>query len=467
MNAEYRRLEDEAREVDQQVRKIAETRIVTSPAEHAQVEQQLSELHTKLRSLRHGMLLIRSVNSRKLRKCEGRFVKGLPQKFHSQGGRNKTVELPGGVTVTLHIRYYHRSKCPEKAAKKSRRGLYPMLMLLGISEGFTPAVRSRMAKAAALLGSFEEAVDMLAGEGIRVSVNRLRKVTAGMGLMLSRLTSQGALKATGNADGRRIVVTTDGGRVRLRERRRGKTKKGRKRFAAKWREPRLFMIYAVDDEGRLADDFPPIIDGTLGSCDELFALMLASLQGLDITSARRVLFVADGASWIWRRVPGLLKALGLTDEKVQQLIDFWHAVEYLGKIADSKSLSGAKKKRWLTTQKKRLLRGEIGSVVEELRSLLGSRRTKDQRTWLNYFIKHGLTHRRMDYSLSRTHHMPIGSGAIESAVRRVINLRVKSNAVYWLRENAETMIRLRAWLKAGRAEELFRQTTCVTPQLAL
>ena len=73
----------------------------------------------------------------------------------------------------------------------------------------------------------------------------------------------------------------------------------------------------------------------------------------------------------------------------------------------------------------------------------------------------------MDYSLSRTHNMPIGSGTIESAVRRVINLRVKSNATYWLRENAETMIRLRAWLKAGRAEELFQQTTCVTPELAI
>jgi hypothetical protein len=63
--------------------------------------------------------------------------------------------------------------------------------------------------------------------------------------------------------------------------------------------------------------------------------------------------------------------------------------------------------------------------------------------------------------------MPIGSGAIESAVRRVINLRVKSNGMYWLRENAETMIRLRSWIKAGRAAELFQQTTCVTPAMAI
>lgn len=467
MNAEYQRLESEASEVQEQIREITEERIVTSAVDHAQVEAELSELHTKLRSLRHGMLLIRSVNSRRMRERERLLVRGLEHRFHSQGIRGKTIELPGGVSVTLQIRYYHRSRNPQNARQKSRRGIYPVLVLLGISDGYTPGVRRRMAQASALLGSFDEAAEMLAGEGIRVSVNRLRKITAGVGRMLSRLTTQGKLKAAGNAAGRRIVVTCDGGRVRLRERGRGKTKKGRQRFAARWREPRLFMIYAVDENGRLAKDFVPIIDGTLGSCDSLFAMILACLQGISIGSAERVLFVADGASWIWRRVPGLLKALELPDEKVQELIDFWHAVEYLGKIADSKKLTGTEKKRWLTTQRKRLLRGEIGSVVEELRSLLGTRRTKDQRTWLNYFVKHGLTHRRMDYSLSGNHQMPIGSGAIESAVRRVINQRVKSNAVYWLRENAETMIRLRAWLKAGRAAELFQQTTCAPPQLAL
>ena len=178
-----------------------------------------------------------------------------------------------------------------------------------------------------------------------------------------------------------------------------------------------------------------------------------------------VLFVADGAAWIWRRIPKLIATLELKAEQVQELIDFWHAVEYLGKIADSEKLNGAKRKYWLTIQKRRLLHGEIGSVVIELETLLTGRRTKNQKTWLNYFRTHGLIHRRMDYSTSRSHQMPIGSGAIESAIRRVINLRVKSNSTYWLRRNAETMIRLRAWLKAGRAEELFTQTTYVANHL--
>lgn len=65
----------------------------------------------------------------------------------------------------------------------------------------------------------------------------------------------------------------------------------------------------------------------------------------------------------------------------------------------------------------------------------------------------------MDYAAARSSQLPIGNGAVESAIRRVINLRVKSNATYWLRENAEAMIRLRAWIKAGRRESLFQQTT--------
>ena len=142
-------------------------------------------------------------------------------------------------------------------------------------------------------------------------------------------------------------------------------------------------------------------------------------------------------------------------------------MEYLGKLVDSSKLKDKQKTQWRKTQKNRLYRGDIGLVVIAIRELVGTKPSKNQTTWLNYFENHGLVHRRMDYSVSVSNHLPIGSGAIESAVRRVINLRVKSNATYWLRENAETIIRFRAWIKAGRAEELFHQTTYVTPELAL
>lgn len=469
MSVEYNRLENEARETWEKLIAQAGSATVASAAETTQCEEQILRATIRLSSMLLGMILVRSVDSNHAGQDDGKFIDALPKKFHSQGKRSVNVSLRAGIKVKLDVRYYHRFKSPAtpRRRRRTKHGLYPTLLRLGLHHRETPAAMARMASASALLGSFDEAARMLRAEGIEVSVNRLRKLVAGTGDMLRRLSESGSLHPSGNVSGKRVVVTTDGGRVRLRERRRGKTKKGRKRFQPQWREPRLFMIYVVDDEGRQDRAFAPIIDGGMGSCDELFALLLAYLQGLNITAAARVQFVADGAAWIWKRVPGLIQALQLRDDQVQQLIDFWHAVEYLGKLAESSTLSASDRKRWVKTQKRRLLRGEIGAVVDAISELTKRCRTAEQTTWLNYFITHGLEHRRMNYSTAKAAGMPIGSGAIESAIRRVINLRVKGNAIYWLRENAETMIRIRAWIKAGRADELFLQTNCVTPKLAI
>ena len=459
-------MQEAASAVEREIRELEQNHSISSAAELAALERRLDLLAVTRSSLSKALILLRCVNNPRFQQKQKELIRQLPHKYHSQGSRQRVVQLPGGITVTLSITYYHRQKNPAKASQKTERGLSPACILLGISNGLTPHVRCRMAKASALLGSYEEAAEMLSDDGITLSVNQLREVCGGIGRKLVQITASGTMRVEGSVEKRRIVVSMDGGRVRLREPRKGRTKRGRKKFTAKWREPRLFIIYAVDEHGRMADDFAPIIDGTLASCDRLFAMLQAYLISIRITDASRVLFVADGASWIWRRIPKLISALELKPDQVQELIDFWHAVEYLGKIAESRKLTGAKRKHWLTIQKRRLLNGEIGSVVMELEKLLSGRRTKDQATWMNYFRTHGIIFRRMDYSTSRRNQMPIGSGAIENAVKRIINLRVKSNSTYWLRENAETMIRLRAWLKAGRAEELFRQTISGTGHLA-
>lgn len=402
MSEEYQRLQDAARDVEREIGDLEHNHCVNSAAELASLQRRLDLLEVKRTSLTKAMILLRSVNNLQFQQKQKEFVRQLPHKYHSQGPRRKVVHLPGGVTVTLSITYYHRQKDLLKASQKPERGLYPALMLLSISNDLTPHVRRRMAKASALLGAYEEAAEMLCDDGITVSVNKLREVCGRIGRKLAQMTSSGSVQIEGNVGKRRIVVSMDSGRVRLREPRKGRTKKGRKKFAANWREPRLFIIYVVDEQGRVADDFAPIIDGTLASCDRLFAMLQAYLVSIKITEASRVLFVADGAAWIWRRIPKLIAALELKAEQVQELIDFWHAVEYLGKMADSKTLKGAKLKHWLTIQKKRLLNGEIGSVVVELETLLTGRKSKHQTTWLNYFRTHGVIHRRMNYSTSRS-----------------------------------------------------------------
>ena len=56
----------------------------------------------------------------------------------------------------------------------------------------------------------------------------------------------------------------------------------------------------------------------------------------------------------------------------------------------------------------------------------------------------------MKYPHFRSLGVPIGSGAIESSIRRVINLRLKGNGIFWRKENAEAMLQVRAQVITDR-----------------
>ena len=73
-------------------------------------------------------------------------------------------------------------------------------------------------------------------------------------------------------------------------------------------------------------------------------------------------------------------------------------------------------------------------------------------TGIRYLERHG-AEGHLRYATFRRRGIPCGSGAIESTIRRVINQRLKSNAMYWLEENAEGMFAVRALLLCDRWEE--------------
>ena len=69
-----------------------------------------------------------------------------------------------------------------------------------------------------------------------------------------------------------------------------------------------------------------------------------------------------------------------------------------------------------------------------------------------YLDKH-LEAGHLDYDEMRRRGLPIGSGAIESAIRRVVNQRLKGNGLMWCEGNAEGMLLLRAAALTGRWDE--------------
>ena len=68
------------------------------------------------------------------------------------------------------------------------------------------------------------------------------------------------------------------------------------------------------------------------------------------------------------------------------------------------------------------------------------------------FLEEHEPHMRYDWLKYRGR--PLGSEAIESAMRRVINLRLKGHGIYWREEGVEGMLVLRAAVLTGRWQEM-------------
>ena len=67
---------------------------------------------------------------------------------------------------------------------------------------------------------------------------------------------------------------------------------------------------------------------------------------LGLNQAKQVLLVADGAEWIWQRIPPLLQRVGCQPQAVHQLLDFYHATEHLQHFAEAAFTQPTERQAW-------------------------------------------------------------------------------------------------------------------------
>jgi hypothetical protein len=89
----------------------------------------------------------------------------------------------------------------------------------------------------------------------------------------------------------------------------------------------------------------------------------------------------------------------------------------------------------------------VEAGLDALRSLATARRSKVRKRALGFFEVHA--HRRR-YVTLEAHKLPIGSGQVESAVRRVIHLRCKAPGSFWTETTVNGLMHLRAAFKVAR-----------------
>jgi hypothetical protein len=395
--------------------------------------------------------------------------------------RELQIRLLGGLLVWVTSLYCAPAKRRFGKGDESVPGLYVELAQFGFGKGYSPGLESRVSRQSALCPSFELACQELERDGVRLDVKMVRRITyqCGSGLLALRTHElmqwrSDLLTSGSELQGKHVSVQIDGGRTKIRGKLRdaaanpkitedaeqpakdvpGRSKThARRTFDSEWREPKLATIFIHDELGRMEKDSRATIEGTFQGPDAMAELIAMHLHRLGASGAASVTFVADGAPWIWDRIPNIVRMAKLEHVVVYEVLDCCHAVHHISLALAAIGLTEEERRPLYRDHRTLLRNGQWRRVVEELSGLAELNPENEKiRTEIAYLTRHGEAG-RLKYPTFRSKGLPLGSGAIESSIRRVINLRLKGNGIFWCEEHAEEMLQVRAQVITNRWDE--------------
>ena len=310
-----------------------------------------------------------------------------------------------------------------------------------------------MGRLTALLPSIELAREELRRQGPTLDEKAVHRMARQLGAeVLATRTGDlqrwraGQFPAGQEMAGQHVVAQIDGGRVRIRTQVETSKRKGvrhRRKIRVEWREPKLLILYVSDRKGRMLRETRPWIDGTMSGPDHTMELLAFHLHRLGAARAKAVSFVSDGAPWIWNRLDWVIGRAGLDPKRVERILDCYHAAHHVSLALQALGLTEAERTATYRTLRQQLRAGRSREVVATLRRMAQAQ-PSDSAVWVEIeFLEKHEAHLRYDWFGYRGR--PLGSGAVESAMRRVINLRLKGNGIYCARRTPK-----RCWRCARR-----------------
>jgi len=404
------------------------------------------DLSSKLSDLYAALSHQEEVLSDAFKSDEKIHLESTGKRYTFKEYRATNVLYRNGNRIEIYMPYY-----VFKGTNKGK-GFKPGLQILGIHHAVVNGLSTHIAMLCAALSSYDEVKKHLSKSGINLSVELIVKISKDVSKM-ARLCQSAEKYIVGFKNSNTIVIAIDGGRLRVRKKKRGpKTAKKRNKFNAQWREVKLFVIYVVDNKGNKIKKELPIIDGMIGSPQAVFDLIKKYLLGLTLGNINNIVFVADGAPWIWKRISGLVGSIELpSDIQVYRVLDYYHAMEHLNTLAKRLHKKPKMQKKWLKSCKELLHADKVNEFIEKLKLDTKHKKGKVIKGERGYFVNNSA---RLIYKTCKDNGFPLGSGAIESGVRRVVNLKMKGNSIYWKEESANDMLFIRSFYKAGRWEDI-------------
>jgi len=177
----------------------------------------------------------------------------------------------------------------------------------------------------------------------------------------------------------------------------------------------------------------------LGDADTIFAALYAQLRELGWVGPHTVVvIVSDGAEWIWNRAKMFVRRC--------EILDFWHALEHAWGFARLNYGEGSQQAdRWIHQIATDLRAGKVQEVIARLKRLRP--KTPELREKLQGLIAYYSEHAgRMRYDEYLRLGYGIGSGAVESAHKQVVQARFRQAGMRWSEAGARRLLALRLLL---------------------
>jgi hypothetical protein len=325
-----------------------------------------------------------------------------------------------------------------------QQGHCPADAALALEGAYTPALSRMMCRAAVQNPYAQASADLFEYAGVKVSDRQIQRlvqqVAPAVRPWLKGVQDPGQPAL--------MYVCGDGTGVPMRPAelagRKGKQADG----SAKTREVKLgcvFLQTGVDKEGhpvRLEASTSYI--GSFEAAAEFGLLLRQEAQRRGLAKATHVIFIGDGAAWVWElarvNFPGAIL-----------ILDFYHALQHVHGLVEAlwgKETPAGKKRiqRW----KKWLLKDKAPQIIKQASGDLDlALDTETARKEIGY-LQNNLE--RMTYGAFRQAGYFIGSGVIEAGCKTVVGQRMKCSGMFWSEEGGQGILDLRCAFLSNRLD---------------
>jgi len=213
----------------------------------------------------------------------------------------------------------------------------------------------------------------------------------------------------------------------------------------KWKEIKVGRLFAGSDRVAIQPNRTELMSSQyvchLGN-------HTAFLEKMDryMESYKHKICIADGAKWIWNWVDD-------TYPDAVQILDYFHAVEKISQFAVLKWEDEKERKKWIDDMQELLLSDQVAQVIRTLQNIK-TENSKTEKSRIDTIRYYQNNEKRMHYKTYKEKGYLIGSGAIESAHRNIVQQRLKLSGQRWSIKGAQQIVNLRAFEKSNRWNEI-------------